>query len=73
MITASLAKAVDRASERSPEEQELIASLIMEELESEKKWDDLFSSSKTKLAMLANKAIAEHRAGKTIPLPDFQT
>jgi hypothetical protein len=52
MITVSLAKAVDLASEMSPEEQELESG----------KWLDLFNSSKTEFTMLANKAIAEHRA-----------
>jgi len=70
MITTSLAKAVERASQRPAEEQELIASLILEELESEKKWDELLASSKGKLAELANKAIAEHRAGETIAIPN---
>ena len=69
MITTALAQAVERASERPAEEQELIAALILEELESEKKWDDLFARSKGRLAILANKAIAEHRAGKTVEIP----
>ena len=63
MITTSLAIAVERASERPPEEQDLIASLILEELESERTWGKLFARSKGKLAAMANKAIAEHRAG----------
>jgi len=68
-----LAKAVERASERSAEEQELIASLILEELDSERNWEGLFAGSQGKLAEMANKAIAEHRAGKTIELPNPRT
>lgn len=69
MITESLAKAIERASERSVEEQDLIATLILDELDAERKWDVLLAHSGSKLAELANRAIAEHRAGKTIPLP----
>lgn len=51
-----------------PEEQDVVASLILEEIESEKHWDELFSSSQAQLAQLAGQAIAEYKAGKTRPL-----
>jgi hypothetical protein len=70
MITSALALAVERASKSSAEEQEVIAALIIDELESEKKWDFLLSNSKGKLAEMANRAISEHRAGKTYSIPD---
>ena len=70
MITPTLASAVEQASKRSIEEQEVIAQLILEELDSEQKWDQLLAGSKDKLAELAKRAIAEHRAGKTIQLPE---
>ena len=70
MITSALALAVERASKSSAEEQEVIAALIIDELESEEKWDSLLSNSKGKLAEMANRAISEHRAGKTYPIPD---
>jgi hypothetical protein len=71
MITTSLAQAIERASERSAEEQDLIATLIIDELEAEKKWDELLAGSKDKIGLMAKRAIAEHRAGKTIPLPNI--
>jgi len=51
-----------------PEEQDAFASLILEEIESEKRWDELFASSQGQLAQLAGQAIAEYKAGKTKPL-----
>ena len=51
-----------------PEEQDAVASLILEEIESEKRWDDLFAGSQGKLARLAEQAITEYKAGKTKPL-----
>ena len=51
-----------------PEEQDAVASLILEEIESEKRWDELFADSQERLARLAEEAIAEYKAGKTKPL-----
>jgi hypothetical protein len=70
MITTSLAKAVEQASERSAEEQAIIAEMILEELDSERKWEDLLLGSKDKLAALANRSLADLPADKTIPHPN---
>jgi hypothetical protein len=52
-------------------QQDAIATLILEELEDERLWDEAFSHSKDKLAYLAAEAMAEYRAGKTQELdPD---
>jgi len=48
-----------------PEEQDAVASLILEEIESEKRWDELFAGAQAQLAQLADQAIAEYKAGKT--------
>ena len=53
---------------RPPEEQDAVASLILEEIESEKRWDELFVGSQEQLAQLAGQAIADYKAGKTKPL-----
>ena len=54
-----------------PEEQDAVASLILEEIESEKRWDELFAGSQGQLVRLAEEAITEYKAGKTKPLdPD---
>jgi hypothetical protein len=47
-----------------PEEQDAVASLILEEIESEKHWDELFAGSQGQLTQLAEQAISEYKAGK---------
>ena len=70
-MTKLLEKAFARASKLPASDQDAIASLILDELESERKWQQLFASSPDLLAAMAKEAIDEHRAGKTKPLePD---
>jgi hypothetical protein len=45
--------------------QDAIANLVLEEIESENKWDEQFAKSPEKLKTLADEAWAEHRAGKS--------
>lgn len=45
-----------------------IAKWLLDELESEKKWELMFSESENVLDKLADEALAEHKKGKTIPL-----
>jgi hypothetical protein len=42
-----------------------IASIILDEIEDERRWDEAFSRSPDILAKLAASAMAEYRAGKT--------
>jgi len=49
----------------SASEQDALASMILEELEDERRWDRAFSRSPDALAKLAATAIAEYHAGKT--------
>lgn len=53
-------------------EQDAIASIILEEIEMERRWDESFSRSPNVLAKLAASAMAEYRAGKTQEL-DLET
>ncbi|WP_009634042.1 hypothetical protein [Synechocystis sp. PCC 7509] len=46
-------------------EQDAIASIILEEIEMEQRWDESFSRSPDTLAKLAASAMAEYREGKT--------
>jgi hypothetical protein len=41
---------------------------MLEELESERRWDDLFARSQDMLASMAEEAHKEYRAGLTQPL-----
>jgi hypothetical protein len=67
-MTALLQKALSQVDALPPEEQDALASLILEEMKSEKRWDELFASSQGELSRLAQEAITEYKAGKTTPL-----
>jgi hypothetical protein len=70
-MTTLLQQAFEKASQLPPGEQDSFAALILHELESEERWQRLFEASQDLLARMADEALAEHRAGKTLPLdPD---
>ena len=64
-MTQLLDKAFNKASQLSPKEQDLIANLILEELESEGQWQHYFDESQDALSSLASEAIGEFKAGLT--------
>lgn len=49
----------------SPTEQDAIATLILQELEAEIRWDSAFTQAPDALAKLAANAIAGYHAGET--------
>ncbi|HLL89352.1 MAG TPA: hypothetical protein VK324_08615 [Tepidisphaeraceae bacterium] len=67
-MTKLLEQAVAEAGQLSNEEQDAIARLVLAEIESERRWDELFAKSPEKLQKLADKAWAEHEAGRSEPL-----
>jgi methylase of polypeptide subunit release factors len=70
-MTDILRQAFDKASQLPPHEQNLFGARILAELESERRWDELFARSPELLEKLAAEAIAEDDAGLTEPLdPD---
>ena len=70
-MTELLEKAVAEMKQLPEAEQDAIAALILSELESEERWNQAFSRSPKALSALAQEALAEFRAGKTVPLdPD---
>lgn len=70
-MTQLLEQAYARLAQLPEPEQDTIAALILEEIEDEEKWSQKFATSQDLLSRLAQKALAEHRAGKTLPLdPD---
>jgi hypothetical protein len=70
-MTKLLQKAFDTAAQLPPDEQDAFARWLLYELESEQRWNDLFARSQDMLAKMADEALAEHKAGKTLPLdPD---
>jgi hypothetical protein len=71
IIGRLLQQAVAEASKLPEAEQEAVGAWILAELESERRWDDLFAKSHDMLAKVAAEAIREDEAGLTQPLdPD---
>ena len=64
-MTKLLEDAFAEASKLSVQEQDALAAIILEELASERRWDQAFADSADLLDQLADQALAEHRAGKT--------
>ena len=67
-MTKILEKAFKKAYSLPVKEQDVIGAFMLEEIESESKWDVFFEKSQDKLAKLANEALSELKAGKTEPI-----
>lgn len=64
-MTMLLDKAIAAVQQLPPETQDAIATLILEELADDQKWDAAFAQSQDVLTKLAAKARADIRSGKT--------
>jgi hypothetical protein len=64
-MTELLERAIARLQTLPESEQNAIASMILEEIEDEQRWNEAFSRSPDVLAKLAASAMAEYHAGKT--------
>jgi hypothetical protein len=67
-MTQLLKKAFEEAAKFSEPEQNILANWILAELVSELRWKKTFANSEDLLAQLADEALAEHRAGRTLEL-----
>ncbi len=63
-----LEDALRKVGKLSEDEQNAIASQILETLEDEEAWGKMLRKNPAKLRKLAQKALDEHRRGKTRPL-----
>jgi hypothetical protein len=72
-MVSSLSKAIEAVSSLPSDRQEQIANLIMGELQSESKWEELFSQSHDMLAKMAEAACTEHETGETTQVPTTTT
>ena len=63
-MTQLLERAIDEARKLPTSEQDAIASLILEEIADERRWDEAFAGSQSQLARLAEKTRADIRAGR---------
>ena len=64
-MTEQLEQAIARLKTLPLDQQDAIATLILEELEDNQRWDDAFARSPDLLAKLAAEAMTEYRAGRT--------
>jgi hypothetical protein len=67
-MTELIEQAIARLKSLPAREQDVIAAMILDELEDEKIWDKAFSHSQDSLAQLASAAMTEYRAGQTLAL-----
>ena len=66
-MTELLEKAFEAASKLPAHEQDALGASILAEVEAEQRWDNLFDGSVPTLEQLADEALEEHRAKKTLP------
>ncbi len=67
-MTKLLEKAFEVATKLPPEQQDALATLVLDEISSEKRWDEAFAKSQDVLAVLAKEALEAHAAGRSAPL-----
>ena len=66
-MTTLFQQAMGKASQLPDAEQDAIARLVLDEIESDRRWADLVSQSPQKLSDLADKAWAEHDEAAHLP------
>ncbi len=66
-MTTLLEKAIAEMSNLPAKEQDAIAQIVLDELADEKLWDEQFARHPEVLEKLGDEALAEYKAGKTIP------
>jgi hypothetical protein len=64
-MTQLLDQAFQELAKLPPSEQDALASALLAEIRSEKRWTAQFQHSQNLLDKLADEALAEHRSGKT--------
>lgn len=69
-MSSVLETALAEVSKLPPEEQDVLATLLLDEIKSEQRWSQSFADSQAVLKTLAAEALAEHRAGKSKPLDE---
>ena len=69
-MTTVLEAALAQVAKLPPEEQDVLATLLLDEMQSEQRWAKTLAESQAVLKSLAAEALAEHRAGKTKSLDE---
>jgi hypothetical protein len=70
-MTGLLQEALRRVDSLSRDEQDAIASQIIETLDDEEEWARRFRDQPSTLGSLAREALEEHRRGETRPLDEL--
>jgi hypothetical protein len=70
-MTRLLEDAIRKVGKLPEDEQDGIASQILDTLEDEEAWGKMLRKNPAKLRKLAEKALDEHRLGKTCPLDEI--
>ena len=63
-MTKLLEDAIAKVRQMPADEQDAIARIVLDEIESERRWEALFAKSPEKLRGVADRAWAEHEAGR---------
>lgn len=71
IMTGLLEQVLRRLEGLSPDEQDAIASQIIETLDDEKAWADRFGTIPSTLRDMAREAAEEHRRGETRPIDEL--
>jgi hypothetical protein len=66
-MTPLLDQAIAKIKELPPQDQDAVAQIILAELESERRWEELFAHPKSAdlLSRMADEALEERRLGRT--------
>ena len=62
--------AFEKVSQLPSDQQEFYAQLLLDELESESRWEERFEQSQDALEQLAKEALDDFKAGRTVELTE---
>lgn len=71
-MTQALSDAIAKAAKLPDEEQDVLATILLEEIQSEARWQSLFSDSASLLEAMAAEAIQDLESGRVRPLDELQ-
>ena len=69
-MTRLLEKAFTEASRLPLATQNLIAERLLEDIQAEGKWDDIYAETQNELSWLADEAVADFQNGRTKPFEE---
>ena len=67
-MTVLMERAIRETTELSESEQDFLATLLLENIQDAKQWEEQFASSRDVLEELFDEAMEEYHAGRTTPV-----